>query len=131
MASNGDKVELSGEGTFSIHPKSVTGGGTFVHRAPDGTVRGSGTWTAERLLAFHSYGNGIPQGLPADFEGGLALILVHISPSAGGSFNGILKVYCLLGAPPKGVHEGLRLSVEGVINFNKQVSGDTLFIRLP
>ncbi len=41
-ADNGDTVEIAGSGTLSIHAKTVSGVGTFVHRAQDGTLRGEG-----------------------------------------------------------------------------------------
>ncbi|HKW41555.1 MAG TPA: hypothetical protein VJN39_09915, partial [Gemmatimonadales bacterium] len=50
MASNGDVVELTGRGTFSVHTKAVTGTGAFTHKNSAGTVLGSGTWTATQLL---------------------------------------------------------------------------------
>ena len=43
--------------------------------------------------------------------------------------DGILEVTCLIGSPPGGAHEGIRLNVKDLINFNKSVSGDTLFIQ--
>src|SRR5437879_325063 len=44
-AANGDTVEISGDGTFSLQPKSVSGeGGTFTHRDPAGNIRAVGTW---------------------------------------------------------------------------------------
>ena len=36
-------IEITGSGTLTTHPKSVTGGGAFTHKASDGTVIGSGT----------------------------------------------------------------------------------------
>src|SRR5262245_7200705 len=74
MAPNGATIALVGEGTFTIHPQSVTGGGTFTSDA-----LGSGAWTATQLLGFHSYGSGSLQGTPPEFEGGLALIRIHLS----------------------------------------------------
>ena len=127
-APNGDTVTIAGKGTLSIHPDSVTGGGTFIHKSASGTVRGKGTWTAQKLLSFVSYGTAPP--FPSTFEGGKALISVHLSPSTGGAgFEGVLRITCLVGSPPAGAHEGVRLDVQDVINFNKEVSGDTLFIR--
>lgn len=123
-APNGDTVTLAGSGTFDIHAKSVTGGGTFIHKSAAGATLAGGTWTATELLAFHSYGTAA--GLPSTFEGGQALIRVHLSVG----LDGILSVNCAIGAPPpSGQPEGVRLDVPGVINFNKQVSGFTLFIR--
>jgi hypothetical protein len=122
-ASNGDTVEIRGQGTLSIHTKSVTGGGTFTHKAPDGSIRASGTWTATDLLSFNSYGT-LP-GLPAGFEGGFAVVRVHLSPG----FDAILQVNCTIGKAPPGHPEGVRLAVQEGLNFNEEVSGATLFIR--
>ena len=127
-APNGDTITIAGSGTLSIHPDSVTGNGTFIHKNASGTVLAHGTWTAQQLLSFVSYGTAPP--FPPNFEGGKALVLIHLSPSTGGSgFDGVLRITCLIGSPPAGAHEGIRLNVQDVINFNKEVSGNTLFIR--
>jgi hypothetical protein len=127
-APNGDTISLAGSGTLSIHPDSVTGSGTFTHKDASGTVKAMGTWTAQQLLSFVSYGTS--PGLPPTFEGGKALVLIHLSPSTGGSgFDAVLRITCLVGSPPPSAHEGIRLNVQDVINFNKEVSGATLFIR--
>ncbi len=127
-APNGDTITIAVSGTLSIHPTSVTGSGTFIHKDASGTVLAEGTWTAQQLLSFVSYGS--ESDLPPTFEGGKALMLIHLSPSTGGSgFDGVLRITCLIGSPPAGAHEGIRLNVQDVINFNKEVSGNTLFIR--
>ena len=127
-APNGDTISLAGSGTLSIHPDSVTGSGTFIHTDARGTVLAEGTWTAQQLLSFVSYGTS--PGLPPTFEGGKALVRIHLAPSTGGAgFDGVLRITCLIGSPPAGAHEGIRLDIQDVINFNKEVSGDTLFIR--
>ena len=130
-APNGDTLEMTGQGTLSIHPKAVTGAGNFTHKDAAGNVLASGTWTATELLSFHSYGSGAAQGLPPELEGGKALIRVHLSPAAGGAgFDAILRVTCELGDKiPAGAAEGVRLNVQGGLNFNKEVSGENLFIR--
>lgn len=130
-APNGDAIEITGAGEFSIHPKSATGGGSFVHKDPDGNVVASGTWTAVELLSFHSYGSGAVQGLPPEFEGGIAMIHVKLAPDGadGVVFDAILRITCLLGDKiPGGAEEGVRLNVQGAINFNEEVSGFTVFI---
>ncbi len=123
MAASGDRIEATGQGTFTLHPKSVSGSGSFTHKAPDGTVLRSGTWTATQLVSFNSYGSS--PGLPPTFEGGLALIELRLSTG----LDAVLELNCLVGSPPPAAHEGIRLAVEGGPNFNKQVSGETLFIR--
>ncbi len=67
------------------------------------------------------------QGTPEEFEGGLALIRVYLSPG----FDGVMQVDCLLGDPPASAKEGIRLAIHGTPNFNKEVSGETLYVRLP
>src|SRR5213594_2345107 len=58
----GDTIELTGSGTFSLRPKAVSGGGTFVHKNAAG-VFAMGKWDAVALLSFQSYGSASPQGL--------------------------------------------------------------------
>ncbi len=130
-ADNGDTIAINATGTLSLMPKTATGGGRFVHKDAQGTVVAEGDLHVMGLIMFRSYGNGTPQGLPATFIGGFALLRVHVQPDAGGpGFMAILWVDCELGKVPRGHHEGVRLVVQDVINFNKQVSGATLFIRL-
>ncbi len=126
-ASNGDTIEVTGSGTLSIHPKSVTGEGTFVHKDPSGTPRASGTWTALALRSFVSYGN--EPDLPPELEGGSAVILVQLLVDGAPVATATLKVDCEIGQPPPGHGEGIRLAVRGVANFNKKVQGLTVFIR--
>ena len=128
-ASNGDTIEIAGEGTLSVHPKSVTGSGTFTHHfAGGGSV--SGTWTATQLLSFKSYGSS-PEtvGLPPTWEAGKAIIRVHLVAD-GMEADAILTVGCILPEVmmPGGVFEGSTLNVQGGLNFNKADFGATLFI---
>ena len=132
VASNGDTITIAGEGTLSIHSRSVTGGGSFKHTNAAGTVIASGTWSALRLNSFKSFGNSTLPTLPPNFEAGLAVIGIHLSPNGGGAgFDAILQITCVLPgtASPPGFEEGVRVVVQDVINFNKQVFGQTLFIR--
>ncbi len=127
MADNGDTVAVTGQGTLSVFPSSVTGGGTFVHMAPDGSVRAMGTWTALHLMSFQSYGNSA--GLPSNFVGGKALILIQLSVGGTPVHTAVLTIICQVGNPPDGLHEGIKLAVQDTqFNFNKQVSGFTVFI---
>lgn len=125
MASNGSTVTITGSGTFSVPAGPVSGSGPFVEKNSAGQITASGTWTATRLLSFVSYGNGTPQGLPPNTFGGEALIQVQLSTGP----TAVLDVTCLLGNPPAGKHEGVRLAVTGGPNFNQQVSGETVFIQ--
>jgi len=55
MANNGDIVEMTGEGSIDLGTRSVTGGGTFIHKDEDGNVLGSGDWHALELVSFKSW----------------------------------------------------------------------------
>jgi hypothetical protein len=137
VASNGDTVALEGQGTLTTHPKSVTGGGTFTFYDADGNVLAAGTWEATQLMSFVSYGHtgpGTPAGLPEAWEGGQAVMRIHLSTGE----DATLIVNCTLGNPPAGKaggeNEGIKLAVQGGPNFTQQVGeeengGFTVFIR--
>jgi hypothetical protein len=136
-AANGDTISLAGQGTISTGENendgagSATGHGTFVHRNAEGGIIAHGTWRATDLLSFTPYGNGSVQGLPANFQGGLATISVTIRPDGAAHhivLHGILAIDCALGNPPASAKEGVTLTVPNLITFNTKVSGFTLFI---
>jgi hypothetical protein len=129
-ASSGETVEITGSGSFTVFSKSVTGSGNFTHKAADGTVVAKGTWEAVQLLSFQSYGSAAAQGLPKNLWGGKVLIRVQLFVGGNPVFTGILRVTCMLGdqIPPSAM-EGVRLAVQTGPNFNKEVSGLTVFIK--
>ena len=133
MASNGDTLTLRAEGDLNTSTGAASGGGTFEHRTAAGALVASGTLTATGLLTFIPYGCGA--GVPPNFCGGRAALAVHViahpasNPSATVEADAILQVECALGNPPAGAHEGFRLNVKDILNFNKSVIGDTLFIK--
>lgn len=135
QAPNGDLVFVTGGGTFSVHPKSVTASGEFTHTDSAGNVLGGGTWTATSLLSFQPYGCGEVLGdpLPPNFCGGKVKMRVVLT--AGGSqFEGVLTVFCIVGPNPPNSHdepseEGVTLNIIGVINFNDVMGGENIYIR--
>ena len=130
-AANGDRVTLTGTGTLALHPKSVTGGGTFTHTTAGGTVLGTGTFTATELLSFESYGPSTL--LPAFLNAGQALLRVRLVPNGSPtSIEAILRIECILPGStfPGGKEEGINLLVPGLANFNHQISGATVFVRI-
>lgn len=130
MSSNGDTIELVGEGTFNTHSKEATGEGNFVHKDDEGNIIGTGTWHTEELLKFKSWGSGVPQGTPPEFEGGRAKLAIHLQPDGGGEgFHAKLYIICTLGKFPASAHEGVELTIQHAPNFSESVSGFTLFIR--
>ncbi len=135
-ASNGDTVELDGTGVLNAGDKTASGGGRFVHKLPDGTVFATGTFTANALISFQFYGC-TDQLVPGmTLCGGLAKLDVTMNPSGTSlQLPATLWVDCLIGdkIPSDGAparHEGIRLNVDGLINFNKTTehSGFTLFV---
>ncbi len=89
----------------------------------------NGTWTATELLSFKTYG---PSPiLDQTFRTGLAHIRVQLVGDDGTEAQGILTVGCILPQVkmPGGVFEGVRLNVQGLLNFNKETDPrGTLFI---
>ncbi len=127
-SSNGDTIAVKGTGILSVHNKSVSGGGTFVHTLASGEEFAHGTWEATALIAFVSYGDASAQGLPSFLLGGMAKIRVNILVDGNVVATGILNMFCELGNKiPHGAHEGITLVVQDLINFNKQIGGFTVF----
>jgi len=129
-ASNGDTLSFAGRGSFTPGDDDAEGRGTFTHTSAAGAVLAHGTWKAEELVSFVSFGSGSAQGLPSNFEGGIAVLKIELRPSSGGEVRAVLLISCALGTLPAGTFEGITLNV-GFINFNTPVSGFTLFIQVP
>jgi len=133
-APNGDSVAVTGGGTFSVNPASTDAAGSFTHTFASGGSL-SGTWTAKQLLAYQSYGCGVFFGtpIPADLCGGqvkLRVTLTATTPSGVMTADGILTVFCLIGEHvPSSAMEGITLNVFDIINFNKVVTGENVYIR--
>lgn len=126
MADNGDTVKVIATGTFDTVTKAADGGGTFEHRAPDGSLRGKGTLTATKLITFRLYACG-GAGIPPNFCGGRASLAVQLHPASNPnlSIDAILEANCGIGAPPPtaGANDFIRLNIQDLINFNRPVLG--------
>jgi len=133
-ADNGDTIQIAGSGALTTNPKTASGSGTFAHKRGNTTVA-SGTWTATDLLSFQDYGTSSDPSIPRVAHAGTALIAVHLvvtgGPATGLQADGVLRVTCELpGALVPGTKtEGVRLVVDDLINFNREVSGFTVFIK--
>src|SRR5712691_533990 len=81
-AANGDTIEISGAGSFSLQPKSASGEAaaleaafgsvprTFTHRDGQGSVLAQGTWEPSEVVSYRSFGPATEEqvaelGLPA------------------------------------------------------------------
>jgi hypothetical protein len=138
-APNGDRVEVTGSGSFSLHPKSVTASGEFTHLDPAGNVRGAGSWTATALLSFNFYGCRFIPALGVDLGddnlcGGAVKMAVVLDTPAG-QHQGVMTVFCIVGPKAPTSHndpseEGVTLNVPGVINFNHSDTGENIWVRV-
>lgn len=147
-AANGDTVTISGEGSFALQPKSISGDGgaiaeaigelprTFTHRDAQGNVLVEGTWEPTALLAYDSFGAVTPEqeaelgGFPPGSEGGKVMFKAALLVGGVRAHDAIITIYCQLGVPRKNVVESTLVQVQGTnLNFNEVVSGDNIFIR--
>lgn len=122
-ADNGDRLEIRGEGGFTIWPKDASGGGTFVHRDAAGNPIRRGAWTAVEFLSFLPYEGSTGGQL------GLRISLVPEGQTTG--IAGRMQVDSPLGdAPPSAVFEARVVFQDTGLNFNRRIQGGTLFFRL-
>jgi len=114
----GDLLRLTGSGAFDTSIGTATGGGSFTHYKPDGSVFARGIWIVTGFQSFSSYG-GPNRGL----QGGVLLVTVSIiGPEA--TFSGLtLQVSCHINAPAGAPEEGTTLP--GL--FSEATGGNTLF----
>lgn len=137
VAPNGDEIEVTGEGEFSVSPKSVTASGEFTHHFAGGGSL-SGTWTATRLISFSFYGCRFIPALDVDLGdddlcGGAVKMRVMLDTPLG-QVPGIMTVFCIVGPKAPSSHntppgEGVTLNVPGIINFNHTAHGMNIYIR--
>ena len=131
MAENGDTLAIMGTGVYNPGGR-VTGGGTFVHTDPSGGVVHYGTWTAAAVLSYEDFGNGIVDGFPRSFHGGVLVLAVTASDNFGTTVSAVLTVTCVLGEDvPAGAEEGITALIPGGVSFDESVSGNTLFVLTP
>jgi hypothetical protein len=135
QSGDGDTASVTGSGEFSVHPKTASGGGQFT-LTDDGTTI-SGTYEALDTISFQPYGCGVFLGepIPPNLCGGALTLRVVLTPDGGGpQMKGILRIICIIGDPPGQVGksnlatEGIELRVPGVDNYNKQVSGENVYV---
>jgi hypothetical protein len=138
-APNGDRVVVTGDGSFSLHPKSVQASGEFSHLDPAGNVLGGGTWAATELLSFNFYGcrfipaEGVDLGDDNLCGGAVKMRVVLDTPT--GQANGIMTVFCIVGPKAPTSHndpseEGVALNIAGGINFNHSDGGENIWVRV-
>jgi hypothetical protein len=126
--SAGDTLSVTGEGMFSVHPKSASGGGQYTFTGPDGKF--SGTWTVNGLIAFQPYGCGVVFGtpLPPNLCGG-RVVLDITATTPFGPRSAQLTIYCEIGSPPPSSEEGITAVIPSVGSFNRQTGGMNVYVK--
>ena len=114
----GDFLRMTGSGAFDTSAGAASGGGSFTHYKPDGSVFARGIWVITGFQSFSAYG-----GPNRGHQGGVLLVTVSIiGPEA--TFAGLtLQVSCGINAPSGAPDEGTTLP--GL--FTEAPSGTTLF----
>ena len=132
---HGDTLGVTGQGTWSVHPKSTDASGAFTFTSADGTTSFSGTWRANALIAFQPYGCGVvhtPSGdviLPPNFCGGRVVFDITATTPFGPE-RGQLTIYCIIGDRPPSVEEGIAAVIPSVGDVNRQISGMNHYVKL-
>lgn len=132
---SGHTISLTGSGHAEPRRDKAFGGGTFVHRLPDGSEV-TGSYHVTEFKSWVRLRGGSIIGLLTDGVGpinratsGILKLRVRLV-AAGGSpqFNGVLTIFCNLPGTIRPVPEGFALRVPALgLNFDQQVSGLTVF----
>jgi hypothetical protein len=129
---SGDTVSLTGSGQAEPKDEEANGGGTFVHRAGDGTERAHGIYVVTGFRSFTRPGGslvgvGVTDGIGEleDTIGGIVALDVSVMPSSEPAHPGVLTVDCNLPGGDSSIHEGITLAF-GPHRF-VQDTGATLF----
>jgi hypothetical protein len=149
-ASNGDVITLqmdSAPGTLNSKTKAATGQGTFVHTDASGAVLGAGDWMVTRLLNWDEWGPGDDLTGEGDLDfsqylAGRARFKIDLKVDSAVVATGTLEVVCVLpgaynpaitsniGGPTgsgPAWSEGIKLNINGSLNFNMGPPSPTLF----
>jgi len=132
-SANGHTLALMGTGPYNPGGR-VSGGGVFWHNKSDGSLVHPGTWTADSVLSYDDFGNGIVDGFPRSFHGGVLVLAVTFTTTDGSGIvvGGSVTVTCVIGnSVPPGSEEGITSVIPGAISFDESVSGNTLFVLTP
>ena len=128
-ASNGESFGITGIGDLTLNPKSVCGGGEWIHNDDNGDPIASGSWEVEQLMSYLDYG---PSPLFPPFvqyiHAGKSIMRIHLGEPA--NVDAILTIYCILPAvqTPPSWPEGIKISIQnGGPNFNQIFQGGTFF----
>jgi hypothetical protein len=125
----GDTLSVTGEGMFSVHAKSASGGGMYTFTGADGTTF-TNRWRVDGLVDFQPYGCGVIDGTPIpDFLCGGRLVLNVTATTPFGLQSAQLTIYCEIGSPPTSSEEGITAVIPSVGSFMRQTGGMNVYVK--
>ena len=96
MGSPGDRISVTGAGTFSTARRTVYAAGVFTHYAASGAVHCKGTWWATEFKSFVSFG----ADRSGRVGGVLSIAVTHDCAAMGMTMTGIpMTVTATVDAP--------------------------------
>lgn len=105
MASPGDRISVTGSGTFDPAAGTVRAKGRFVHYSSTGTVMCQGTWKATGLTGFTGFGTD-DQGTAG---GVVSMTVSHYCTTMGMTMPGIPMTVTSTVNAPAGYTEGVTM----------------------
>jgi hypothetical protein len=98
MAMAGDRITVTGGGSFVPTTGSVRAGGSFVHYRADGTVHCRGTWTATELTGWVD----LTPTSRGRHGGVISLLVTHVCTMAGDTHTAIPMTVTSTSGTPAG-----------------------------
>lgn len=124
-ADNGDRIEIQGDGWFSLPSREAGGAGTYVHTDVSGNELERGSWRAVDFVSFMTYEAG------SSFGGKLALRIVLTPEGLSAGIPANMQVVSRPGSPsPESAFEARVVIADTGLNFNKWVQGATLIYKI-
>ena len=136
----GDTLTLTLTGTAEPAEQEASGGGTFVHRAPDGSIKARGFYTVSRFVSWtRTSGSfkatGLIDAIGSADEAHAGVLKVRVQFWSHGSVaaTGMMTITCALPGAPPGNEEGVTVIAHPVgtdihiLFTEKSDGGPTLF----
>lgn len=134
-AATGDTVELTGSGNAVPARGDATGGGTFVHKRPDGTVFAQGFYVVTGFVSWQHRVGTFPSflidgiGHASQASAGLLTLKIRVFPTGGSPVDAVLVIHCHFPDTPGPNDEGIEViaTVGGTSFHFTQAGGLTVF----
>jgi hypothetical protein len=114
MGSPGDRINVTGAGTFNTANRTVHAAGLFVHYTASGVIHCKGTWWATDFTSFVSFGS----NRSGRAGGVLSIVVTHECKTMGMTMTGIPMTVTSTVNAPAGYVQGTT-----VANFTQPLGG--------